>query len=153
LGLFIIVGFIWGYPALSSWVNARELLQNQERVHASYTRHVQEYEANLEILSSPPAPRVLPYDDLTAAMADVQNLAQNYGLTVTRFDAAEPVGRYMSIDGDYIVELMVTAVFMGERGDEFIYGLADSVAFIRALHMDFEEDASLRVELSLFGRR
>jgi len=155
LGLFVIISFVWGYPALSSWANAREHLRHQGHIRASYAQQIQEHEASIEILSAPPASRILPYDDLTAAMADVQNLAQYYGLIVTRFDAAQPTGIYGSIDGDedYIVELRITAAFVGERGDEFIYGLANSASFIRILNMNFEEDASIRVEFSLFGRR
>jgi len=155
LGLFVIVAFIWGYPAFSSWANAREIIRNQEHIHASYTRQVQEFEANLETLAAPSARRILSYDYLTAAMADVQNLAQYYGLMVTRFDAAEPVERYSGIGDDYFVELRITATFVGERGSEFIYGLANSVAFIRSLRMDFEVagETSLRIEFSLFGRR
>jgi len=155
LGLFIIVGFIWFNPIFSSWSNAQVIINSQQQLYNSYTQQIMEYEEHRSLLAAHPEPRILPYDYLTAAMADVQNLAQNYGLRVTTFDSAEPIERYAGANDDSMVELRLTAAFIGERSGEFVYGLANSPAFIRLLRIDMPEygEPNLRVELSFFGRR
>jgi len=155
LGLFVIVAVFWLAPVFTSWLDARDFIRLQERTHDNYTRQALAYnDLDIALLENPNR-RVLPYEYLTAAMADIRSLALYYGLDVTHFDAAEPVGRDADIESGHFVELRVTAAFSGARGAEFIDGLAETPAFIRVLGMEFldEETKALRVEFSLFGRR
>ncbi|MCL2361909.1 MAG: hypothetical protein FWC73_08875 [Defluviitaleaceae bacterium] len=140
------------YPAGAAWLNSRGNIRRQQEIYNSYVALVREYherEADFE------PRRLLPYDGLAVAMASVQNLAITYGLEIQRFDATQPVERDMAADGSVFVEMQISAVFSGERSDEFIYGLASSEAFVRTLRIDFSDDGddNLRVEFSVFGRR
>jgi len=152
LGLFLIVGIFLLYPVGSSWMNNRTIIQRQQLIYENYTRLYDLYE---RLIDEPNHPRMLPYDELAIAMANVQALAYFYDLYVVRFDAARPVILNDAAEGNIFVEMKIIAIFSGERCVEFINDLANSDTFIRVLGIDFDEegDDNLRVEFSLFGRR
>ena len=154
MGLIVLAVVFWLYPVMANWVNARQIIDHQRQVYAIYRMHALQQHDDLQ-LESPPG-RILYYQYLAAAMADVYSLARYYGLGVVHFDSAEWVDHDNFLDGSHIVERRVSAVFSGTSHHvaEFVYGLADSAAFIRTMYIEFlgYEMATLRVEFSLFGR-
>ena len=151
-GLFLVAAVLWLYPAAGSWVAARRLISQQRRVYFIYAQRLEQ--ADILLVDNQPRP-VLAYEQLTAAMADVHNLALWHGLEVLNFDAADQVRHDADINGRSIVEIRIAAIFTGLscQGADFVSGLAGSAVFIRNLRMDFVDDgeAVLRIELSLFG--
>ena len=150
LGLFVIAAVFWVQPVMSSWGNYRDVIRRQQNLYDFYTRQVADYDEGIESLIAYMPRRVLNYGQLAAAMASVRELALNYGMDVTHFDAAEPFS-HEAEEGRF-VELRLEAAFAGERSAEFVQSLTDSAAFIRRLRFELEDATVLWVELSFFGR-
>jgi len=153
LGLFVIVWFLWMQPIVSSWNNAREMVGRQQRQYDYYKQKVLTNEDYLSLLLSDVHRRVMPYEYLASAMAEVRTLAQYYGLAIRNFDAAEPVGHDADVESGRFVELRVDAAFEGDDIAGFIQGLIETAALVRRIRLDLSEEGShiLRIEFSLFG--
>ena len=152
IGIFVIAAIIWLYPSVMSWNNARDIISRQRQVYAAYLAQAGQY-PGLQAVN--PTYRILQYEYLASALADVQSLARHHGLAATHFSTSEPANHGM-VDGRSFVEIQAIAEFTGQehRVVEFTYGLAESTAFIRSLHMENVDGrlVELRVEFSLFGR-
>ena len=154
LGLIVLAGFFWLYPAAASWNSARQITNHQRQIYTIYTMQAQQQEEHS--VTEPSSGRILYYGQLAAAMADIYNLALYHGLEAINFDSVEWFDHVDYIYEGRFIERRVSATFFGTtcQAAAFVYGLADSAAFIRTMRMDFLEDemATLRVEFSLFGR-
>ena len=152
LGLFVVVAIIWLYPTIASWNNAREIIARQRQVYAAYREQAGQYQVLQTIY---PTHHILQYEEFAAAMAEVQDLARRHGLETTLFTASAPTS-HAAGGGGIFVEIRVTMELTGyeSKAVEFTYGLHESAAFIRNLHMEIVGDGAveLRIEFSLFGR-
>jgi len=155
MGLFVIVSVIWLWPGITSWRSSMDIVNFQQRIYDNYARQAAQaqefdfvYDENIMFTH-----HVLPYEYLALAMADVHSLAQKYNMDITYFDASQPVGHDIDIEGARLVELRVSASLAGKGTTDFLYGLAESPAFVRRVRIDFYEGqpSLLRLEMSFFG--
>ena len=156
VGLIVLAAIFWLYPVAASWADNRQLISRQRHVYAAYTRQAAQYPGILEAAAASHTGRILYYENLAAAMADIYSLAGYHGLEATQFDSTEWLDYGAGLDIGRFFERQVSAIFTGLPGQmsPFIYGLADSAAFIRNVRIDFLKDgrANLRVEFSLLAR-
>jgi len=152
MGLFAMVIILWLYPAATSWLNIRDIVNRQRQVYAVYLAQAGQYSALYTVHT---AEHVLPYAYLAITLDEIQSLARYYGLDTSEFRSSEPVVYDAGEIGNF-VEIRVIASFIGQYSkiEKFTYGLADSTVFVRNLRMDYLDNGTVdfRVEFSLFGR-
>jgi len=146
MGLFVLVVIIFIYPAISSWINARRLITQQQQVYAVYAMQTEFFYDNGEIITQGD---ILAYHDIVAAIADIYSLAHQYELEIINFNTSN------STDLGGIAEIRGSAAFVGTRDNIaiFVYKIAETATVIRTINIDFSDDgtAVLRVDFILFA--
>ena len=145
LGYFIV-------PSINSVQSGAVNISLLETRYALETKLLEEYEGNrLRLREIKQGSRILRYEEITQALADINNLSTASGLSRVSFMSFAPTPHYMGADTLY--EVRVRAVYAGSVDSifNFISDLDDGPGNIFGLAIESRDGFQLSLEFSLFG--
>lgn len=155
VALIALAVVFWIVPAVGSLRSGREGVRLLESEYMAQRVLLEKHEDNLrEIEETTRVRRILTYEEMLPALAEISTLGKAYGLNKLEFTAFEIDANMVDVAGiSRILEMRVRAEYEGELGNtlDFLRNFAATYGNVRSFSVIIKENVRLNLEFSLFG--